>query len=230
MKQRNPFVSVRLIPTMLNVIGSRTPAPTLRSATLNMSAGVRESVKQDKKEVYEMSVDYESLVDEILSDSAKEFAESRVGKDEYYFSEHSKNLDIIDQFEFDMDWIKAHPELLKDLKSRFSEYAEDLAFENDLFEAWLYGHRITLRPEGYQSDLVKELRAKYQSRITETHKCEVCGVEISEKHPRSHPNSLSRIGFKKEKPVSPDDPHDSRNWDHKLYCRKCFDEHTKLKK
>ena len=164
---------------------------------------------------------FKELIDEILSsDFVKEFADEKIGKDEYYFSVHTKNLDILGQFDFDQNFLKTHPDLAEYLRDQFKEYVKDeILDDKDTFDNWFSGGESHIHfGDGGVSDLVTNLLCEYRERITETHKCEKCGQEISEKFPYGHSKHLHRIGFQKE---------GESDYKNKIYCRKCYREETK---
>lgn len=162
------------------------------------------------------------IIDKILtSEFAKEFEEDKVGKDEYYFSIHSKNLDIINQFPFDSDFIKDNPELKEYLISNFRDFIEnDILGDAEIFLSWFEGDSRRIYFEGYINELIEDLLGEYILRITKTYKCEDCGKEISENFPCRHPNHLHRIGTKKKT---------EKKYKNNLYCRACFDKRSKAK-
>lgn len=167
------------------------------------------------------------VIDDILqSDYAKEFKDDKVGKDEYYFSEDSKNLDIIYQFgdDLDLEWLKKYPKVMKFLEDMYKGTIEDLEANDDVFHAWFYGDQPHFKFEGYINTLIEELQKTYRKRITETYKCEDCGDEISEKHPHGHKNHLYRIGYQKDK-TKPSK--EDKDYKHVLLCRKCYRERVK---
>lgn len=159
------------------------------------------------------------VVDWILaSDFATETVkDTKVGRDEEYFSVHSRNLDIIYQFPLEKDFIDAHPELKEALQKEFEYYLTyHIAGDSDAFDAWLYGGRIAISDKGYDDTFHEELDIVYRKRITETYQCDQCGMEISEKHTYYHPQSLHRVGHStKENP---------ERYEWKIYCKKCYDE------
>ena len=164
---------------------------------------------------------FKELIAEILSsDFVKEFADEKIGKDGYYFSVHARNLDILGQFDFDQAFLKVHPDLHEYLKDQFKEYVEEEIIDNeDEFDNWFCGGKSYIYfGDGGVSDLVTGLLDEYRERITETHKCEKCGQEISEKFSYGHPKHLHRIGFQKE---------GESGYKNKLYCKKCYKEKTK---
>lgn len=176
----------------------------------------------------------DELIDEILKlEFAKEFDEDKVGKDEYYFSEHSKNLDIIYQFPFEMKWIKQRDSWAKKvlwqlIQDRFGDYCNDLKLDDDLLEAWFFGYEgyrgypIYLDKNRFIDELTKELQKAYRKRIKENYNCSKCDAMISERFPHGHKNHLHRIGPAKKPQPNPDDDWDSHNWNHILLCGECY--------
>lgn len=177
--------------------------------------------------IQEETIMMNEVIDDILqSDYAKEFKDDKVGKDEYYFSEHSKNLDIIYQFEFDEEFLKKHEKLKKYLEDKFRDAMEDLKQNDDFFSAWFDGYTPRHIFDGFFLTLIEKLQETYRKRITETYKCADCGEEISEKYRYGHENHLYRIGYVKDE-AKP--PKEDKDYKHVLLCRKCYRERTERK-
>lgn len=162
---------------------------------------------------------WSKIIDDMLAtEQAKKWTEGedRFGVDEQYFSEHSKNLDIIDQFEWVEEFFKEHSELKAYLDDSLRAWWEDQIHDDpEVFWGWFLGDKIRISVhDGYVEDLVKILSKEYRKRITEVHKCSDCGAEISEVYPYGHEKHLHRIGEKIE---------DADKWKNTLLCEKCFE-------
>ena len=154
----------------------------------------------------------EKVVNWILEDSKDE--EDDVGEGKYYFSQHSKNLEIIGQFRFDKEFLKKH-NLWGELRGELDDWIIDkLAREDGYLLDWLVGTDLNIWNDGkWLENLAQELEDTYRKRITETYKCQKCGTEISEKWWRGDPRSLHRIGHG-------DEP--NMKWE--ILCRSCWNE------
>lgn len=157
-------------------------------------------------------VNWSKLVDEVL---ASEFAEeerkdSKVGLQETHFSEHSRNIAILEGFDYDISWAKAHSDLNEFLEGEFDDWWEDEK-SSYAFEQWWYGGKVELAASGY--DIANRLVEHYRLRIEDVHKCEECGREISEKYSDEHPRSVHRLGHR---------PSGTEVWTYSIYCKTCL--------
>jgi len=163
------------------------------------------------------TVMFNRVIDEILaSEDAKEYEDEKVGKNEYYFSEYSKNMDIIEQFTFNEDFLKKDSEFYGYLKELFKEYIEEEITNNeDFFRSWLNGERLSISFEGYIGEtLIEDLMVEYRKRIKSNYNCESCRKIISERFPFGHRNHLYRIGIKKT---------NGEEYEETLYCKACYE-------
>ena len=175
---------------------------------------------------------WDEVIDAVLKDMDPETAAEPVGIDEHNFTEHSKNMAIIEGFHYSVEWIKTRPVLFEYLKEVFTDWWEDLAHDDfaDLFSSWLDGGRISFSCDSHLGEeMVPKLLNLYKERIVETHECSVCGKEISEKHPHNHPDSLIRLGHPVDYPdgIPKDTPRDEIVWKNRLYCLPCWEDHIK---
>lgn len=163
-------------------------------------------------------VDLNKLIDDILNSEVYE--EEPVGLNEYFFSEHSRNLNIICQFDWKENFVKEHADLLEYLRKGLKEFFEEKTTDDTVLLDWLYGGKSTIYFDGFLSELDEELEAVYRGRIKESYKCSNCGAEISEAFPFRHSKSLHRIGFLQG----------DGTYKNNLFCKRCFDSHLKTKK
>ena len=172
--------------------------------------------------------DYEEIVNAILNEGDPDIDGLPVGIQEYYLSGHSKDIDIIDGFEYTNEWIAGQPALKEFLEKELSDWWEDQLHDDpEIFRGWLDGNDVKISMEGYLETLINDLVGIYRERITETWTCEECGKEISEKHPHGHPDSIVRVGIPKDYPDGlPEGVHPSDvEYTKHLYCNTC---HRKL--
>lgn len=172
--------------------------------------------------------DWDEVVNAILDIGDSDIDSAPTGIEEYYFTGHSKDMAIIEGFHYSLEWIKSKPVLFEYLKERFTNWWEDQAHDDfdHLFMTWLEGGDIRNIIDGHLDDMVLKLTNIYRKRIVETHKCSVCGKEISEKHPYRHPDSIVRLGHPVDYPdgwIPKDTPRDEIKWKNKLYCHPCYD-------
>jgi len=171
--------------------------------------------------------DWNQVVNDILDEGDPDIDGAPTGIDERYFTGHTKDIAIIEGFDYSIKWIESKPVLHEFLKEVFTDWWEDLGVDDsDFFEAWFNGGRFRYDCDAYLDDLVLKLVNLYRERIVETHKCSVCGKEISEKHPYKHPDSVVRVGHAVDYPdgVPMDTPTDEIEWKNNLYCYPCWEE------
>lgn len=166
-------------------------------------------------------LDLQAIVDEVLgSEYAKEFKEdvktdekTKVGKDEYYFSEHSLNLSIIDQFAI-MDLVGNEKNGIRAyLYERYCEALEEQKFDRETFKDWLNNSKIEISGgEDDLEDVRNTIEEAYRERINEAYPCETCGTMVSERHPTRHLQGLHRIGYKQS----------DGSYKNKILCYKCY--------
>ena len=171
-------------------------------------------------------IDCDAIVNAILDEDHPEIDEEPEGLHEYYLSGHSKDLAIIEGFDFSDEWLETQPALNEFLKEQLSDWWEDLPHDDpDIFRNWLDGNDIRISVgDAYLDTLIKDLLDTYRKRITETWTCEECGKTISEKYPRGHLQSISRIGI----PDTPDGKvpkdmlHSEIKYINHIYCYPCW--------
>ncbi len=183
--------------------------------------------------VRRMVPNYDVIVNAILNEDfhqqrrgeTVEVDTSPVGLQEYYLSEHSKNLNTIESFEFSNEWLERHPELYKSLREELDDWWGDQTHDDpDVFRNWLDGNEIRVHPDSYLETLVEELLKTYRERITETWTCEECGKKISEKHPTGHADSIARVGIPDDYPdgIPEDVDHSELKYTKHIYCDRCW--------
>lgn len=181
-------------------------------------------------------IDYGKIVDAILNEDYHrqrrgepvEVDTSPVGLNEYFLSNHSKNLHTIETFDFSNEWIESQPELHNFLKEELDDWWGDQTHDDpEVFRNWLDGNKILVYPDPYLDTLIEDLLKAYRERITETWTCEECGKEISEKHPLGHADSIARVGVP-DPEAYPDGKipegvsMDTVEWTKHIYCDRCW--------
>lgn len=175
------------------------------------------------------TVDRDAVINAILEEEKDHPDDGEpVGLQEYYLSEHSKNIAIIEGFDFSDEWLKTQPALNEFLKEQLDDWWGDQTYDDpEVFRNWLDGNEIRVHPDSYLGTLVEELLSSYRKRITETWTCEECGKEISEKHPYGHPDCIHRLGIP-DPEVYPDGkvpegvPTDEVKYVNHIYCDRCW--------
>ena len=169
-------------------------------------------------------------IDELLEteeESDREWANAPVGLEEYYFSQHTKNMRAIEAFQWDDEWIKARPILLMWFEHEYEEWWEEQAWEEDGFRCWLEGNPTKVHGDSYLGELVIKLHALYRERIVQYHPCSICGKATSEKYPMGHRDHLVRLG-QPDPDVYPDGkppkgmPTDDIQYKRVLMCEECW--------
>lgn len=142
-------------------------------------------------------------------------------------SQDTINLSHLDNFDWDDDWIKGYPELLKWLEHEYEHWWEDQLYDDDGFQDWLNGNKHTVHGDAYIDDLNKRVMKLYRERITDTYTCSTCGKEASEKHPMGHPDHPIKQGYP-DPDVYPDGvpkgmPTDDIQWKWHVICDECWE-------
>lgn len=166
--------------------------------------------------------DWNEVIDDILKESLKDFEDHKdapIGIQEYFLSEHSKEIDRLEGFDWPDEWLKEQPILQTWLEQEYEDWWENQAYEDEGFRGWLEGHEIRIQGDSYIDELMKKLLALYRERITETYECEDCGKAISEKYPFKHPDSIIRLGI----PTDPTLPRDEIHYVRHLFCYPCWE-------
>jgi len=169
--------------------------------------------------------DYDEIVNAILNEDHPEIDELPEGLQEYYLSRHSKDIHIIESFDFSDEWLAGQPDLYKFLKEALDDWWGDQTHdEPEIFRNWLDGNECKVHPDPYLDELIEELLKAYRERITETWTCEECGKEISEKHPKGHVDSLARVGTADDYPdgIPEDVDLSSLKYTKHIYCDRCW--------
>ena len=135
------------------------------------------------------------VIDAVLEECRDWWSDKPVGKNRYHFSVHSRNIDILHQYDYPMEFLRRHPQVMKWLRKQYEAVCELFIEDEEVFEAFVYGGDITNHFSGVIEKLVEKLVKRYRERITETYRCEECGAEISERYPVGHPKHLHRIGI-----------------------------------
>lgn len=171
--------------------------------------------------------DWNKIIDEILESMAEEDDEEEapIGMQEYFLSQHSKNINSLEAFDWADEWIKARAPLLMWLEHEFEHWWEDQAHEDEGFRGWLEGYEIRVHGDAYLDKLQKKLIALYRERITETYECEECGKTISEKHPYNHSDSIVRLGIAIDNTL----PRDEIEYIRHIFCNPCWRKRTEKK-
>ncbi len=170
--------------------------------------------------------DWNNIIDAALEFMSEEDRDERpVGLQCYHLSEHSRNINSLDVFQWPDEWIKAegNSTLLMWLEHEFEHWWEDQAFEDEGWRGWLEGFQIRVRDDAYITELNNKLMALYRERITETYPCSICGKLLSEKHPYSHPDHIVRIGLAVDSTV----PRDEIVYVKHIFCDDCNEERIK---
>lgn len=146
------------------------------------------------------------------------------------FSQHTINLNSLEHFDWNDDWIKARPVLLAWLEHEFKHWWEDNAYDyEEAWRGWLEGYKITVHGDAYIDSLTKRLMKLYRERITETHPCSNCGKQASEKYSWGHPDKLIKQGYLDPDiypdgiPMDPDFDRDSLEWEWRIICDGCWE-------
>lgn len=170
--------------------------------------------------------DWNSLIEEILGEMDEEDMHVPTGVQERYLSQHTINISFLDVFNWPEEWIKEHPYLKNWLQQMFEDWWERQG-EDEGLRGWLEGAKITVHGDAYIDELNRKLVTLYRERITETYTCSICGKEASEKHPFSHPDSVSKVGHA-DPDVHPDGTKDvdrsDITWKYSLLCNACWRE------
>jgi hypothetical protein len=172
--------------------------------------------------------DWNELIDAILEFMAEEDRDERpVGLEHHDFSEHSRNLNRLDVFQWPDEWVKAegNSTLLMWLEQEYEDWWENQAHEDDGFRGWLEGFKITVHGEGYIDVLNKKLLALYRERIVQYHPCSICSKATSEKFPYGHPDHLIKQGYP-DPDIYPDGVPkgtDDIQYKHRIICDECWE-------